>query len=331
MFRFVRRATSLVVTVGLGLAVVAPASAQSSAPRGGNGRTAPPYGVYGPYAPYPGYRYGPSGYLYSPYASSASGGPTVIVEPPEPLIRNSLGLLERNYQYLRNTSPNPDRYEGGRWNPRVTVINPQPPIAICPPVYCPNPFGYYGYLPPYLAPERVYVERTLIIREPAGDGASARGAGYSAPAPDRSRPESAPAGSDFYLSPPTAEPLSAALDDLRRAWLNGDFERFRARVRTDAKIRIYPGGKYAYSLAAEDFLQIARDAMTKIDTVGFEFDAPPANPGTRVLVTGKHSFTDPGGQKREVFVSYGLERGRDGKWRITEAGSSTQKITAHQD
>jgi hypothetical protein len=56
--------------------------------------------------------------------------PIVIELAPEPLMPNSLGLLERDFQRMRATSPNPDKFMGGRWNPRYQTI--QPPIQYQP-------------------------------------------------------------------------------------------------------------------------------------------------------------------------------------------------------
>ncbi|MBI3911194.1 MAG: hypothetical protein HY320_09710 [Armatimonadetes bacterium] len=264
--------------------------------------------------------------------------PTVIIEPPPLLSPNSFGLIEEGFIFLRNTSPDPERFLGGRWNPRVTVINPLPTVTVFPPLYgFPGFAGYGGYLPPYLPPERVYVERLVIIRNgKEGGPPQSAGNGYAAPSPSPSQPAdhqgAVPEGDGFYLSPAmSADTLPAALDDIRRSWLNGDFEHFKTRVRSDGKVRIYPAGKYAYSIAAEDFLQVAREAMVKIDTIGFEFDAPQQTEGARVLVTGKHIFIDAEKQKQEVYISYALERGKDGRWRITGAGSSNRPITAHQE
>jgi hypothetical protein len=136
---------------------------------------------------------------------------------------------------------------------------------------------------------------------------------------------------DFYLGgSKQLETISDALDDIRKAWLNGDVARLTARFQPDGKVRVYPKGEYRYTVEVKEFTSMLKDAMTKIDTISFEFDRPKAEEAGHVLVTGVHTFVDADKEKRTTYVSYGLER-VGGKWLITQAGSSVAPILKHQD
>jgi Domain of unknown function (DUF4440) len=255
----------------------------------------------------------------------------------------SSGTLERNFAIMRATSPNPNLYMGGQLNPLRSTFHggfygdgfygggfygggyygggfygypydygyagyaPFPSGALYPSVY-----SLYGRaFPPYVAPERiVIIQREIIVPR-----------------------EEKPGDTDYYLSPREShagESLSDAVEDIRKAWLNGDFERLKARIRDSGKVRIYLRGKYKYSISAGDFAQMTRDAMSRIDTSSFELSAPERLDGDRAFVSGKHVYKDPDGEKREVFVSYVLERD-GGRWKIVEAGSSSSAIAKHED
>jgi hypothetical protein len=258
----------------------------------------------------------------------------------------SLGLLEEDFQRMRATSPNPNNFQHGRWNPQYQKIypnrygqyypNPYPPYygggyyggGYYPYPYYGNPYfptggiyggmlgsgigGYFGY---NLQPQTVERE-VVIIREPRTD----------VPAPNR--PERTP--DDFYLKNPNAETIATALDDIRKAWLNGDVERLRARFKSDGRVRVYPRGEYKYSVEGKDFMAMLADAMKTIDTIAFEFDAPRPEEGGRVFVTGKHTFTDGEKKRQTTYISYVLERSGN-RWVITEAGSANSPFNRHTD
>jgi hypothetical protein len=47
-------------------------------------------------------------------------------------------------------------------------------------------------------------------------------------------------------------------------------------------------------------------------------------------VAGKHTYRDADGEKREVYVSYALQK-EGGRWKVVEAGSGSEAITRHED
>jgi hypothetical protein len=256
----------------------------------------------------------------------------------------SSGTLERNFAIMRATSPHPGSFMGGQLNPVRSnfrggffgggffdggfygggysgygygypsygygcdgYYGPFPNASLYPSAY-----SLYGRgFPPYVPQERVVIiQREIVVprEEKRGD-------------------------SDYYLTPResrASESLADAVEDLRKAWLNGDFERMKTRIRNDGKVRIYLRGKYKYSISAGDFVQMTRDAMSRIDTTSFELNAPQHLEDGRAFVSGKHTYRDPDGEKQEVYVSYVLERD-GGRWKIIEAGSGSAAIAKHED
>jgi hypothetical protein len=64
----------------------------------------------------------------------------------------------------------------------------------------------------------------------------------------------------------------AAFGDIEQAWKNGDLSALQNHIRdTDTRISVYFKGKYSYSIASGDFVQITRDAFDRLHTVSFEF------------------------------------------------------------
>jgi hypothetical protein len=268
------------------------------------------------------------------------------------------GLIDQNFAQMRRTSPHPWNFAGGAYNPRRVYSSYG---AYYPPTYyypsygdfyfggyafaagpgfyagfVPSVYSYYGtWYPPYIPTERVYI----IERERVRD----RDTYDSEPAPrtERAAPSEEPDGG-YYLSPtpredrvedsaPAAnESLDEAVASIRSAWMNGDTERLMTRIVKKGKVRIYLKGKYKYSVDAADFGQMSRDAMSRIDTVSFALTHVQKRGDDRAFVSGKHVYYDPERQKHEVYVSYGLVK-EQGRWKIAEAGSSTEPITTHTD
>jgi hypothetical protein len=257
----------------------------------------------------------------------------------------------RNYLQMRATSPRPNEFMGGQFNPQYRsvapprdrrhhygyygsgyvdpylggygyggyVLGPSVGTSVFPSIYS----GYGAWYPQYLPQERVVVQREVIYMRPPEPPSESR-------TEPQTRPEREPAAGEYYLSRPRQETLNDAIEDIRRAWLNGDYARFRSRVKEDGRVRIYLKGKYQYSVGSPDFGQMTRDAMARIDTTGFELDRVAKQGEERAFVSGKHTYMDPDKSKREVYVSYGLER-EDGQWRITQAGSSSTAIEKHDE
>ena len=253
-------------------------------------------------------------------------------------------LVEQEFMYMRANGPNPDRFLYGRYNPRYQLVTPpQTGFTGIPGQYYGSSYGYgYGsvFYNPYLVNPFGYqqgvVQREVIIIR---DGTRANEGAPVAP-PQRPRPQQ-PAipgtgpGDDFYLrrtapTPAPAEAVQDALADIRKAWLNGDFERIRARFAEPGTVGIYPKGQFQVTMESSMFLAVIRDAMSRLDTLSFEFDRPRTLPDGRVFVSGRHVLMDEHQSRRESHISYVLGL-REGRWVVEEAGSSsTGPIARHE-
>jgi len=353
--------TRLAVAVGIA-ALLAPVAARAQAPRppsatgplGANRQTDPQS---------EGFRFNgrfrdfnPQGRYPAPVVPGLPGGRYLGpgVQETYPYTPFQQPDILRNYLQMRSTSPRPDAFLGGQFNPQYRSTGQRPPQrgghyygGYVEPYGAPIGYGGYAYggyafspvvggamlpsiyssygswYPPYLPQERVILQREIIYVQPE--------ARREAPEA-RTEPStpSEPAAGEYYLSRSQAETLQGALQDVRRAWLNGDYGRFRARVKEDGRVRIFLKGKYQYAVGGDDFGQMTRDAMTRIDTTSFELDRVNNIGEDRAFASGKHTYLDPEQNKREVYVSYGLAR-ENGRWLITEAGSSTTPIERHAE
>jgi len=258
------------------------------------------------------------------------------------------GLIEQNFEVMRRTSPFPNSFAGGVYNPRGFGHHFRPgyggfynpsfgsfayggyAFGYGPGVYgayVPSVYSAYGsWYPPYLPTDHVYI----IDREVVRDAPRVEEGQPDDRAPVESGKTRTSDDADYYLAPRSGESVDDAIADIRHAWMNGDYARLKSRMRAKGKVRIYLKGKYKYSVDAPDFEQMTRDAMTRIDTVSFSLDRVQRQGDDRVFAGGKHVYYDPDHQKQEVYVSYGLVK-EDGRWKIAEAGSSTEPITTHSD
>lgn len=277
------------------------------------------------------------------------------------------GSIDRNYAQMRRTSPFPNRFAGGTYNPRPFLrhrfsyptyyypgfgdfsysgyaFNYTPGLYVG---YVPSAYSFYGsWYPQYLPVERVYIIERERIRERESDEYRTRSRRET---PRRSEADEGREGregreGEYYLnpSPRTAKPgakaqeavagetLQDAVAAIKAAWMNGDHARLLSRFSKKGKVRIYLKGKYKYSVDAADFGQMSRDAMTRIDTISFTLNPVRKLADDAAFVSGKHTYYDPERQKHEVYVSYGLVK-EQGRWTIAEAGSSADPITTHSD
>ena len=258
------------------------------------------------------------------------------------------GLIEQNFQIMRRTSPFPNRFAGGIYNPRPFSRRFGPrgggfyypsfgtfdyggyAFGYAPSLYgsyVPSVYSTYGsWYPPYLPVDRVYIiERDVVRDQPTTEDRRADEGVKADNAKSRGSDDT-----EYYLSPRSGETVADAVAEISHAWMNGDYSRLKARIRSTGKVRIYLKGKYKYAVDSADFAQMSRDAMTRIDTISFTLDRVQRQGDDHVFASGKHVYDDPDRQKREVYVSYGLVK-EDGRWKIAEAGSSTEPITSHSD
>lgn len=160
-----------------------------------------------------------------------------------------------------------------------------------------SPYYMYGpWFPTYVYPERVvYIQQRIYLRDWVGD--------------------------DYYdIYGTTQASLRDTMDDIKSAWLYGDGGRLLTHINASVPVRIYQRGVYKYSLEPEDFRDITKDALNRVDTTGFEWTKIDQSRADEVVLTARHTFRDPDGKRNVIRLTYTLEKAR-GAWWITETGT----------
>jgi len=170
------------------------------------------------------------------------------------------------------------------------------------PGYYPAIYTYWGWSPGWIYPDRCYYAPAEYVYAPA--------------TPYRYY------GSDYYVDERGAD---RALDDIRRAWYDGDISAFAYHLTDDVDIRVYFDGEYQYSTTTEDYYAMTADAMSTTQTTSLNFDQPIWLSTSEFFVTGRHEFYDPNGDQQTVYISYRLRK-LGGEWYIVSVGSSLEPI-----
>jgi len=131
--------------------------------------------------------------------------------------------------------------------------------------------------------------------------------------------------SDYYLAARASDPLDIALSDIRSAWIRNDADLLLKHVKRDSQIDVMLEGDYAYTVPAEDYMDMTRDAITGTETTGFEYDAIRSRGNDRVIAYATHTYIGSSGSVRRVYVSYLLER-NGSRYYIVEVGSSSNSL-----
>jgi hypothetical protein len=158
-----------------------------------------------------------------------------------------------------------------------------------------SPFWSYGNLfPTYIYPERVIVvERRVYLRDVVSD--------------------------DNFYDPysPTTDTLRDTMDDIRAAWMNGDGGLLLQHVNDAYPVRILQKGDYKYSLEPEDYRDITKDALNRVQTISFDWTDVDRSASDLVVLEAKHTFRDPDGDSHTIRLNYTVEKSR-GSWWITQ-------------
>jgi hypothetical protein len=252
---------------------------------------------------------------------------------------------------LQSTFHSPGHAPGYRppgWYPSGSMVyHPQPgmPMPGYPPLGYPAPGVMY---PGAVWPAQqtvvtngagsVRIERHARIRQSPGvaigGGLGNRGSGASVRVTlpqqidhrEVTTIETFPAGVDprdphrgaISPAPATPEGITEALDDLHRAWMEGDAASIHHRLAADRQIRIFSAGRHLLSLDREQYMRLVDDRMTRFRTVDLVFDRPRSQADGSVVVTGAHVLRDLHGARQDLSIAYELQR-LGGIWRITGA------------
>jgi len=161
-------------------------------------------------------------------------------------------------------------------------------------------YFHYGYFP-YIAvtrvidlsyPRVVYVDTPIYVRS-----------------------------SGYYLENTRNQALDDTLADIRSAWVAGRFDLIQRHVTSNGKIAVLLDGEYDYSIEADDYLRMTRDAIEHMDTVSFVWDCVRERSDGGVTAFASHVYYDSSGREKTVYVSYTLQR-YGSAYYITEVGSS---------
>jgi hypothetical protein len=132
--------------------------------------------------------------------------------------------------------------------------------------------------------------------------------------------------SPYYLERRPPDDRQQLLSDLRAAWMLRDPSFIERHIRPNSYIAIYLDGQYAYSLPAQDYIEMTRDAIRAVKTEQIRFDRITKRGETQIVVRGEHQYIDEAtGVRRVVYISYTFER-VDGRWYLIEAGSSASRL-----
>ncbi len=170
------------------------------------------------------------------------------------------------------------------------------------PGYYPSIYTYWGWSPGWVYPDRCYYSPGEYVY-----------------APDTAYRYY---GGGYYIDQRGAD---RSLNDIRRAWFDGDISTFAYHLTDDVDIRVYFDGEYEYSTTTEDYYAMTADAMSTTQTVSLDFDDPIWLSTNEFFVTGRHMFYDPNDERQTVYVSYRLRK-LGGEWYIVSVGSSLDPI-----
>lgn len=230
------------------------------------------------------------------------------------LVRRTEGLDPRRWDSNRFiiVHPYPNYYGGTetyfeyrlgniRFGYRYYAFRPEPYRV------CYTPYWYYDPCPPFIPvyrvihlppPHIIYVEVPVFIDTP------------------------------YYLdrAPRQRDERQALLSDLRALWKLRDMQFIERYVRPNSHIAVYLEGKYAYSLPAEDYLEMTRDALRVIKTEEITFYQVSKRGENQLVVRGEHRYIDDlTGELKVVYVSYTFEW-VEGRWYLSEVGSSARRL-----
>ena len=113
--------------------------------------------------------------------------------------------------------------------------------------------------------------------------------------------------------------LMNALDEITEAFREGNIDALVPLVDPNTMIAVYERGQYKYSISANDYLDLTRDALNSIDTVNFTLDYLHKDAPGVYSASGRQEYRDNNGQLQTMNVSFVLES-VSGEWTLTQVG-----------
>jgi len=113
----------------------------------------------------------------------------------------------------------------------------------------------------------------------------------------------------YSVDDPKLEPaLRAAIGDITAAFQHNDFDVLAKHLPSNGKIAIYLHGQYSYSLTADRYLHLTRQALTVSPALSFGLHRVYQIDPNTYRVMGIHVFKDPQGNERMVSIGFVLQR-----------------------
>jgi hypothetical protein len=169
--------------------------------------------------------------------------------------------------------------------------------------YYASPYHYFGYVPGWVYPGRVYVYPDEYIYAPTASA-------YR-----------------YYSQNPRLDERGAqrAISDIRQAWFDNDMDLFGRHLTDEIDVQVYFDGEYNYTTASDDYYGMTADALATTQTEYLEFNSPIFISSNEAFYTGRHEFYDPDGNLQTVYLSYRLRK-LGAEWYIVAIGTSLNPI-----
>jgi hypothetical protein len=177
-----------------------------------------------------------------------------------------------------------------------------------------SPFGFYfGICVPYISASVCvqYPPSVTFIDEPVYDGSNCTG---FSDAQDQNFLDDQNLDQD--------EPgLNNALNELSETFQGGNIDGLVALIDPNTRIAIYLRGQYQYSMDANNYVDLTRDAILSMTNVSFNLTYLHQRAPGVFSACGTQTYRDPSGGTRTVYVSYVLQD-ISGQWTLTQAGTA---------
>ena len=180
---------------------------------------------------------------------------------------------------------------------------------------------YYGVCPPYLLRRYTYYRRPTVIYIEVPIYRDRVFVGF-----DSYR-------DDYYLSDRVyrlhdgdlPQAVRDAFADIEEAFRYSDIDLLARYADPSTRIAVFRNGEYEYSLHANDYLDMTRDAMREWDTLSFDLYRVRRRSDGVYVASGRHDYRDREGRRRTVYVSFAVER-LFGRWVLTQVGTAPDRI-----
>lgn len=116
-----------------------------------------------------------------------------------------------------------------------------------------------------------------------------------------------------------------AVRRIEHAWRAGDISTLTHCTDPGVRIAVYDRARYTYSLPCDDYLDMTRDAMRSIVTVGFDLSEVRMPSRDYCMASVRHRYRDDRGAQRTTYVSFAL-RPRGDDWLIAQVRTALDHI-----